>query len=114
MGTVLVVEDEQASRELIDTILAEAGYQVLSAGNGRDLLKVAGQHDRQIDILLTDAIMPDMNGPQLVEALNVSGREVTALYMSGNDGNLIWTKDRRGPSVLVETFHARCPLLQDQ
>ena len=101
---MLVVEDEQALRELIDTILAEAGYQVLSAGNERDALKVAAQHDRQIDILLTDVIMPDMNGPQLVEALKVSGREVTALYMSGYDGNLIGQKTDEDLQYLPKPF----------
>jgi signal transduction histidine kinase len=81
--TVLLVEDEQALREVTRRILAGAGYHVIVAENGTDALRVADMHKGQIDLLLSDVIMPQMPGPQLARALLERRPSVRVLLMSG-------------------------------
>ncbi|MBZ5657384.1 MAG: response regulator [Acidobacteriia bacterium] len=81
--TVLLVEDDRALRDLVRGFLQEAGYTVLPAPNGVDALRVAEQHVGTIDLLLTDVIMPQLNGPELAQALAQSRPATQVLYMSG-------------------------------
>jgi len=80
--TVLVVEDEDAVRVLARRILERQGYTVLDACNGRDAVAIAARGGR-IDLVLTDMVMPGMNGRALAEALAVSRPSLPVLYMSG-------------------------------
>ena len=80
--TVLLVEDEDAVRALARRILERQGYTVLDACNGRDAVAVAARGGR-IDLVLTDVVMPEMNGRALAEALAVSRPSLPVLYMSG-------------------------------
>ena len=81
--TILLVEDDRALRDLVRGVLQEAGYTVLPATNGADALRVAEQHEGTIDLLLTDVIMPQMNGPDLAQALARNRPATQVLYMSG-------------------------------
>ncbi|MFN2508489.1 MAG: ATP-binding protein [Chthoniobacterales bacterium] len=85
--TVLVVEDEQIVRELVCDVLAEEGYNVLCAADGPEALRLAGQFDGKIHVLITDVIMPHMNGPELAERLSVLRPEMKVLYVSGYSDN---------------------------
>lgn len=87
--TVLVVEDESAVRRLSTRILRAAGYTVLSAANGLEALEMFEQHAGRIDLLLTDVIMPGMNGRQLAEKLKELMPGLRVLYMSGYTDNAI-------------------------
>ena len=80
--TVLLVEDEDAVRTLARRILERQGYTVLDARNGRDAVAIAAKGGR-IDLVLTDMVMPEMNGRALAEALALSRPLVPVLYMSG-------------------------------
>ncbi len=83
-GTVLLVEDEPMLRELGITVLQELGYDVLSAENGRDALRiVADNPGRTIDLLLTDVIMPEMGGRELVEKLRPISPHTKVIFCSG-------------------------------
>jgi len=86
-ATVLAVEDEPALRSLVTTVLEEGGYHVLPAGDGREALTVAERHRGQIDLLLTDVVMPEMSGPELVRHLRRLRPEAAVLYMSGYADN---------------------------
>ena len=81
--TILLVEDESALRSMVRGILESHGYKVLEARNGEDALVVCEQHKGPIQLLLTDVIMPEMNGPQLAERLAVFHRSMKILYISG-------------------------------
>jgi two-component system cell cycle sensor histidine kinase/response regulator CckA len=81
--TILLVEDEDALREMIHQLLVECGYNVLQANNARRGLEVAQQHQGPIHLLLTDVVMPGMNGATLAEKLAASRPETKVLYMSG-------------------------------
>ena len=87
--TVLVVEDEESIRELAITILGQYGYAVLSAGDGEEALRIAGEHQGEVSLLLTDVVMPRMGGRELYERLRQLRPGIKVLYMSGYTDNAI-------------------------
>jgi DNA-binding NtrC family response regulator len=88
-GTVLIAEDEDAVRSLARQVLVRAGYTVLVAGDGEQAHHAAERHDGRIDLLLTDVIMPGMNGPELAQKLAASRAGLKVLYMSGYPGGAL-------------------------
>ena len=85
--TVLVVEDEEIVRELVCDVLTEEGYNVICAADGLEALKVAGNCDGTIHLLVTDVIMPHMNGHELVGKLSSVRPEMKVLFVSGYSDN---------------------------
>lgn len=81
--TILLVEDEVDVRVLIAEMLGDAGYTVIEAGGGPEALTAAEKVDYQFDLLMTDVIMPGMNGPELAEELGKVVPDLRVLYMSG-------------------------------
>jgi hypothetical protein len=88
--TLLLVEDEPALRMLVVTMLEEQGYLVLQAGNGLDAIALAERHRGEIDLLLSDVVMPRLSGPELAQKLRVLRPGLEVLFMSGyNDSRLV-------------------------
>jgi signal transduction histidine kinase/ActR/RegA family two-component response regulator len=81
--TILLVEDEKGVRDLVRDVLQTSGYTVLEARHGIEALAVARRHGGPIDLLLTDAVMPQMGGPELAECLVALQPGLKVLYMSG-------------------------------
>ncbi len=81
--TILVAEDEAAVRALTCRILRKRGYHVLEARDGREAEEVAKQHGAEINLLVTDVIMPNVGGRELSEKLATMMPEVKVLFMSG-------------------------------
>ncbi len=81
--TVLVVEDEDGVRRFLQDSLQLNGYHVLEARSGKDALKLCAEHKGGIDLLLTDVIMPQMNGRQLAEHALALQPDLSVLYISG-------------------------------
>ena len=81
--TVLLVEDEDALRELARHILDSYGYNVLVAANGEEALKIFNQQQDKIDLLLTDVVMPGMGGRKLSEQIAAARPTIKTIYMSG-------------------------------
>jgi DNA-binding response OmpR family regulator len=81
--TVLLVEDEDSVRELVRETLALRGYRVLEADNGESGLRVAQEHGDEIDILITDVVMPGMGGRELAKRLMGLRSQLGVLYLSG-------------------------------
>ncbi len=106
--TILVVEDEEAVRRAAARVLRAAGYTVIEAENGREALEVAGQHQGPIHLVLTDVVMPEMGGRELVQRLRAVHPEVRAIYASGYTDNAIQhhgTLDS-GVNFLAKPFHS--------
>ena len=82
-GTVLIVDDYADLRELMEEILRDAGYNVLAAANGTAALAVARDHKGEIDVLLTDIVMPSMLGSDLAEQMKLENPDLRVLFMSG-------------------------------
>jgi PAS domain S-box-containing protein len=80
---VLIVEDEAAVRALAGRVLAGLGYLVLEAATGREALQVAREYQGPIDLVLTDVVMPEMGGLELVEELAACRPGLAVLVMSG-------------------------------
>jgi len=87
--TVLLVEDEDMVRKLAKKILEKHGYNVIDMSNGGVAVVWAEKHDDHIDLLLTDVIMPGMNGRELREKLLEKRPDLKVLYMSGYTENVI-------------------------
>jgi two-component system cell cycle sensor histidine kinase/response regulator CckA len=91
--TILLVEDEEAVRSLTSRILKKQGYRVMAAQHGREAMEMAAKEEGRIDLVLTDVVMPGMNGRGLVERLTGIRPRIKSLYMSGyTDDDII----RRG------------------
>ncbi len=99
--TLLVVEDEPAVRDLAVQVLSECGYQVLAAGDGREALEVGQQHEGSIDLLLTDVVMPHMNGKELAAKLRAQWPEIRVLYMSGYTDHVVARQDIEAADVAL-------------
>jgi signal transduction histidine kinase/sensor domain CHASE-containing protein/CheY-like chemotaxis protein len=82
-GTVLLVEDDAAVRGLAREVLQEQGYTVLAAGSGEEALHAVETHPGQIDLLMTDVIMPGMAGDELVEHLRLRLPGLKVVFVSG-------------------------------
>jgi CheY-like chemotaxis protein len=82
-GTVLLVDDDADFRTVAATILRRAGYEVIEADGGPAALEQAQQHTGAIDLLVTDIVMPGMNGRQLAQRFTQLRRGVRVLYVSG-------------------------------
>jgi two-component system cell cycle sensor histidine kinase/response regulator CckA len=80
---LLLVEDDRAVRELVERIFRDRGYQVIVTGEGKAALRAFAAAPHEIDLVVTDLIMPGMSGRELVQALHQVRPELRALYISG-------------------------------
>jgi PAS domain S-box-containing protein len=87
--TILVVEDDKRVRDMVTQSLRACGYDVLIAGNGEDALAVGVTRKTTIHLLLTDVVMPGMNGRELSELLSKLHPETHTLFTSGYSENII-------------------------
>jgi CheY-like chemotaxis protein len=87
--TVMVVEDEAALRELTCVLLEDAGYTVLESSGAEDALETAKDMHRKIDLLLTDVVMPRLDGRELANQMVSLRPDLKVLYMSGYTDDII-------------------------
>jgi CheY-like chemotaxis protein len=87
--TILLVEDEELLRKPIREILEMNGYHVLEAGNAEEALKLVERYGEAIDLLLTDVVMPGLNGRELADQLLVLQPNLRVLFMSGYTNNMV-------------------------
>ncbi len=81
--TILLADDQEALRRVISRVLRDAGYEVLVASDGEEAIDLARAQEGPIDLLLTDLVMPTMNGYELAEALTAESPSLKVLFMSG-------------------------------
>lgn len=114
--TILLVEDEPAVCELLSDVLSQAGYQVLSASQGQAALELAAGYSEQIDLLITDLVMPVMGGRVLAEQLSQQRPGLKILYMSGytDDALVHHGKLETGVQFIHKPFSPDTLLLQVQ
>lgn len=88
-GTILVVEDDGAVRLMVKTILENLGYEVIQAKKTIEALGIAARPESCIDLLLTDVVMPEMNGKELALRMAKTRPGLRCLFMSGYPPNII-------------------------
>jgi CheY-like chemotaxis protein len=99
--TVLIVEDEEALREVTRRLLSRQGYTVITAGNGAEAIVEAGSYTGEIDLLLTDVIMPQMLGKEAAEQIARTRPDIRVLYMSGYAQPILASQGRLAPNVTL-------------
>ena len=121
-ATILVIDDEMSIQMLAAQALRKAGYQVLLAADTQEALHVAEQYPADIDLVLTDIMLPSGNGIALARALLAKRPNTPVLYMSGFSADAIQAVQQEGgpnggflskpflPRALVERVRAIVPL----
>ena len=104
METILVVDDEAQVRTLARDILLGAGYRVLEAEDGEQALRVAKDHPGAIHVLLTDIMMPGINGKELADRFLAARPDAKAIFMSGRAAEVI---SDAGVLIPVDAFLAK-------
>jgi CheY-like chemotaxis protein len=108
--TLLLVEDEAGVRELIRDFLLRCGYEVLEAGDVQRALELFGEHGARIALLITDIVMPQMNGRVLAERLRAEQPDLKVLYISGYTDESVLTPNAGATGgVPAEAVHAARP-----
>ena len=107
--TVLVVEDELAILRLTRVMLEKQGYTVLAAGTPQEAISIAKGHDGGIDLLITDVVMPEMNGHDLATSLLPLHPNIKCLFMSGYTADIIADHGvlKDGVSFIQKPFSAK-------
>jgi CheY-like chemotaxis protein len=87
--TILVVEDEEALLQLTVDALEESGYTILAANTPADAIRLVQGHEHKVDLVITDVIMPKMNGKELVKRIRLLQPGIKCLFMSGYTADII-------------------------
>jgi DNA-binding NtrC family response regulator len=102
--TILLVEDDECLRRLVRAILADHHYDVIEAGDGVEALEVAAMHPGPIALLLTDVIMPKLNGVVLAELMLQRRPKMAVVFMSGYVEGALLSVTRPDVPLLQKPF----------
>lgn len=102
-GRVVLVEDDDGVRELLVGVLTHYGYTVAAYGSGEDAL----EHEGRFDLLLSDVLLPGVNGPDLAREMRKKHPGVPVLLMSGDTGHVVDPKELDARGFLQKPFSAR-------
>jgi CheY-like chemotaxis protein len=97
-GTVLVVDDEELVLTMAETILADFGYKVLTAGSGAKALAVLSQPGVQVNLVITDLVMPGMGGRELAERIHQLNPHLPVMSTSG----FVMPEDQAGLATYLQ------------
>jgi DNA-binding NtrC family response regulator len=121
LGTVLVVDDEAAIRLLLCQALRRCGFEALEAGTGSDALELAGRYSRPIDALVSDVVMPGMNGPELARRLSAIRPSLKVILISGYTDqpsavqpDWVFLQKPFSPSTLCNKLEELCGVHEDE
>ncbi|HYN96864.1 MAG TPA: ATP-binding protein [Pilimelia sp.] len=99
--TILVVEDEDAMRQVTERILVRGGYHVLTAASGAEAMSIADRYEGDIHLLVTDVVMPHMLGKEVAEKVLARRPNIGVVYMSGYAEPILASRGRLGPDVHI-------------
>jgi hypothetical protein len=100
--TILLVEDETSVMTLVASMLRRCGYEVLTASRPSEALVICAKHEKPIDMLITDVIMPEMNGRDLAERVIAMRTNLKVLYMSGYTDNVVLNHGLRSDTAFLQ------------
>jgi CheY-like chemotaxis protein len=93
-GTILLVEDDDSLRELLVATLQKSGYRIMEANTPETAIELATAHKEEVQLLLSDVVMPRISGVQLFELLQKSLPQLKAIFMSGYASEMLSRRDR--------------------
>jgi CheY-like chemotaxis protein len=96
---ILLVEDDKSVRNLVERVLRSRGYDVIAAEDGGNALHLASDVSLAVDLVLTDIVMPEMSGRELVDALHTDRPGLRVLYMSGYTDDEILRRGLKDPGM---------------
>ncbi|MFN7999251.1 MAG: response regulator [Bryobacteraceae bacterium] len=99
--TILLVDDEEGVRKVVYAVLKNGGYTVIEAANGNSALTAYEKNGHKIDLVLTDVVMPQMNGYELGERLSEQDPQLPILYMSGYRDNPLGSPPGEGAKAFL-------------
>lgn len=99
---ILLVEDESIVREITTDVLTQAGYSVLESSSAKSALEIARDHPGRIDVLLTDIVMPEMNGADLAHCMLDRQPDLVTIFMSGYAESDVLKKARIGGAIHIQ------------
>ena len=104
--SVLVVEDEDPLRRLVERILVREGYHVTEARHGADALHIVSTMERPIELVITDLVMPEVGGREVAEALRAENPSLPVLFISGYDPDpvVLGASDQANTAFLAKPF----------
>jgi two-component system cell cycle sensor histidine kinase/response regulator CckA len=102
--TILLVEDEDEVRTVLNQILVSKGYRVLQASSGEEALILSRLHRGAVHLLLTDVTMPEMKGPELAQRLRAERPQTRVVFMSGYNDEQLWDGGPASPVCLQKPF----------
>jgi len=103
-GTILVAEDEAVVREMVVAALERLGYRVMAASTGEEAVRLIDRLGDEIDLLLSDVVMPGMSGPDLLDRARRTRPELRAIFMSGYTALTIGRPIQAGVTLLEKPF----------
>ena len=111
--TILVVEDDEVVRQLVTRILQSGGYRMLEASDGSNALQICQQCEGQIELVLTDLVMPQMSGPALTEKLQELYPGIRIVYTSGYADDAIVRHGHLDPGMpFIKSLQSKDNLLR--
>ena len=94
MGTtILVVDDDASTTKLAADILEPLGYEILTALNGKEALEISRKYKDKIDLLITDVVLPSINGRKLAKILQQERPNIQIIFMSGYPADIVAPKN---------------------
>ena len=97
--TILLVEDDASLLNMTRNMLERRGYCVLPAGSPGEALRLAAEHPGEVDLLMTDVIMPEMGGRELADKLRADQPTLKCLFMSGHTDEILTQRGVLGPGA---------------
>jgi two-component system, cell cycle sensor histidine kinase and response regulator CckA len=97
--TILLAEDEEMVRDLIQEVLEDSGYQVRVAADGLEAARMGVEQHGEVDLLVADVVMPGLNGPALAERLRETNPGLRVLFISGYADEELVQHNLRGPGI---------------
>jgi two-component system cell cycle sensor histidine kinase/response regulator CckA len=106
---LLVIDDERETLRLIQSLLAECGYEVVLAAGAESALRIFNEMKAPPDLVLTDVVMPGMSGPMLIDRLRRTAPDLRVLFMSGYDHSQVVQRYvvRQGFDLISKPFTSR-------
>jgi CheY-like chemotaxis protein len=102
--TILVAEDEAVVRDMVVASLERLGYQVMAASTGEEAVRLIDRLDDDIDLLLSDVVMPGMSGPDLLDRARRTRPELRAVFMTGYTALSVGRPIQTGVTLLEKPF----------